>query len=60
MQASEIHDYASRLLKDHADKAQLIAAQRAVECEKRGDQSEAQDWRRIRDALKEMQGPHVS
>jgi hypothetical protein len=43
MQASEIHDYASRLLKDHADKAQLIAAQRAVECEKRGDQSEAQD-----------------
>jgi hypothetical protein len=60
MQASEIHDYASRLLKDHADKAQLIAAQRAVECEKRGDHSEAQDWRRIGDALKEMQGPHVS
>jgi hypothetical protein len=27
MQASEIHDYASRLLKDHGDKAQLIAAQ---------------------------------
>jgi hypothetical protein len=51
---------ASRLLKDHADKAQLIAAQRAVECEKRGDHSEAQDWRRIRDALKEMQGRHVS
>jgi hypothetical protein len=60
MQSSEVHDYASRLLKDHADKAQLIAAQRAVECEKRGDQSEAQDWRRIGDALKEMQGPHVS
>ena len=60
MQASEIHDYAGRLLKDHAEKAQLIAAQRALECEKRGDQSEAQDWRRIGDALKEMQGPHVS
>jgi hypothetical protein len=60
MQASEIHDYASRLRKDHGDKAQLIAAQRAVECEKRGDQGEAQDWRRICDALKEMQGPHVS
>jgi hypothetical protein len=57
MQASEIHDYASRLLKDHADKAQLIAAQRAVECEKRGDQSEAQDWRRIGDALKEICKP---
>jgi hypothetical protein len=60
MQSSEIHDYASRFLKDHGDKAQLIAAQRAVECEKRGDRSEAQDWRRIRDALKEMRGPHFS
>jgi hypothetical protein len=59
MQASEIHDYASRLLKDHADKAQLIAAQRAVECEKRGDQSEAQDWRRIGDALKESRLPSI-
>ena len=60
MQSSEIHDYASRLLKDHGDKAQLIAAQRAVECEKRGDSSEGQDWRRISDALKEMRGPHFS
>ena len=60
MQSSEIHDYASRLLKDHGAKAQLIAAQRAVECEKRGDRSEGQDWRRISDALKEMRGPHFS
>jgi hypothetical protein len=60
MQSSEIHDYASRLLKDHGDKAPLIAAQRAVECDKRGDCSEAQDWRRIRDALKEMRGPNFS
>jgi hypothetical protein len=60
VQSSEIHDYASRLLKDHGDKAQVIAAQRAVECEKRGDRSEAQDWRRIRDALEEMRGPHFS
>lgn len=60
MQASEIHDYASQLLKQHGDKAQLIAAQRALESERRGDHSEAQDWRRIRDTLKEMQGPPVS
>jgi hypothetical protein len=60
MQASEIHDYASQLLRQHGDKAQLIAAQRALECERRGDHSEAQDWRRIRDTLKEMQGPPVS
>jgi len=60
MQSSEVHDYARQLLTLHGDKAQLIAAQKAIECERRGDHREAQDWRRIRDALKEMQGPHVS
>ena len=57
MQASQVHDYATRLLREHGDKAQLIAAQRVLECEKRGDRSEAEDWRRIRDTLKEMKGP---
>ena len=56
MQASQVHDYATRLLREHGDKAQLIAAQRVLECEKRGDRSEAEDWRRIRDTLKEMNG----
>ena len=56
MQASQVHDYASRLLREHGDKAQLIAAQRVLECEKRGDRSEAENWRRIRDTLKEMKG----
>jgi hypothetical protein len=31
-----------------------------LECEKRGDRSEAEDWRRIRDTLKEMKGPLAS
>ena len=57
MQASQVHDYATRLLREHGDKARLIAAQRVLECEKRGDRSEAEDWRRIRDTLKEMKGP---
>lgn len=60
MQASEVHHYASRLLRDHGDKAQLIAARRAIECEKRGDKREAEDWRPICDALKEMKGPVAS
>ena len=60
MQISEVHDYASRLLREHGDKAQLIAAQRVLECEKCGDRSEAEDWRRIRDTLKEMKGPLAS
>jgi hypothetical protein len=57
MQISEVHNYASRLFREHGDKAQLIAAQRVLECETRGDRSEAEDWRRIRDTLKEMKGP---
>ena len=60
MQASQVHDYASQLLREHGDNAQLIAAQRVLECEKRGDRSEDEDWRRIRDTLNEMKGPVAS
>jgi hypothetical protein len=37
MQMSEIHDYARQLLGAYGDKARAIAAQKAVESEKRGD-----------------------
>lgn len=57
---SEVHEYARQLLELHGDKAELIAAQKAVECEKRGDSKEAESWRRVRAALKEMRSPHVS
>ena len=60
MQASEVHDYASQLLKLHGDQAEVIASQKALECEKSGDHQEAQNWRRIRDTILEMRGPHAS
>jgi hypothetical protein len=60
MQMSDIHDYARQLLGLHGDKARAIAAQKAVESDKRGEHQEAADWRRIRDALAEMRGPHFS
>jgi hypothetical protein len=60
MQASEVHNYASQLLRLHGDEAQIIAARKALECERQGDHREAEDWRRVRDALKEMKGPHES
>jgi hypothetical protein len=60
MQMSEIHDYARQLLSLHGDKARAVAAQKALDSEKRGDYQEAEDWRRIRDALAEMRGPHLS
>ena len=60
MQMSEIHDYARQLLSLHGDKARAVAAQKALESEKLGEQQQAEHWRRIRDALAEMRGPHVS
>jgi len=60
MHMSEIHDYARQLLDLHGDKARAVAAKKAVESEKRGEHQESEDWRRIRDALAEMRGPHFS
>jgi hypothetical protein len=44
MQMSEIHDYARQLLGVYGDKARALAAQKAVESEKRGEHHEAEDW----------------
>jgi Arc/MetJ family transcription regulator len=57
MNISEVHDYARRLVGAHGARAELEAAQRATECEKQGDKIQAQDWRRIQAALKEIRGP---
>lgn len=60
MDTKEIHDYARRFVGAHGDKAELEAAQKAAECERQGDKSQAEDWRRIQAAIKEMRGPHAS
>ena len=60
MEAREIHDYARRFVGAHGDKAELEAAQKAAECERQGQRTQAIDWRRIQAAIKEMRGPHSS
>lgn len=60
MDMNEIHDYARRFIGAHGDKAAIEAAQRAAECEKSGDNVQAEDWRRIEAVIKEMRGPHLS
>lgn len=60
MDMSEIHDYARRLLSAHGDKAELEAAQKAVEYEQLRETVQAEDWRRIQAAISEMRGPHSS
>lgn len=60
MEMNEIHDYARRFIGAHGNKAAMEAAQRAAECEKIGDEVQADDWRRIEAVIKEMRGPHAS
>lgn len=55
-----IHDYARRLIGVHGDKAEVEAAQRAALCERQGDKAQAEEWRKIQAAIKEMRGPHMS
>lgn len=60
MNMNEIHDYARRFMGTHGGKAEFEAAQKAAGCEKQGNKDQAEDWRRIEAAIKEMRGPHSS
>jgi hypothetical protein len=56
MHATQIEDYARRLLEAHGEKATAEAAQKAVAFEKAGDKEQAQTWRQIEAALLVMRG----
>jgi len=60
MQAMEIQEHARKLRDAHGDKAAVEAAQKAKSYEQQGDADQAQTWRRIELALRQMQGPHAS
>jgi len=60
MLAMEIQEHARRLRDAHGATALAEAAQKAKACEQQGDHEQAQNWRRIEAALREMQGPHAS
>jgi hypothetical protein len=60
MDSMAIHDYARRFIGAHGEKAEFEAAQRATICERQGEKDQADDWRRIQAAIKEMRGPRVS
>ena len=56
----DIHDYARQLLEAHGEMAVVEAAQKARNFEEMGETEEAEPWRGIEAALKQMRGPHVS
>ena len=60
MQATEIHATARQLFEAHGKKAIAEAAQKAAQLESSGLVDQAQDWRRIETALKQMAGPRES
>jgi hypothetical protein len=60
MDSMAIHDYARRFVGAHGDKAELEAAQRAAHCERQGEKKQAEDWRRIQAAIRQMRGPRAT
>ena len=60
MKEMDVHEVARRLFDAHGSSAISEAAQKAMACEKTGDQAQASQWRRVEAALKEMRGPHSS
>jgi hypothetical protein len=60
MEETVIAEYACQLRETHGDRAIAEAAQRAVACEERHEKEEAQTWRHVEAALREMRGPSVS
>ncbi|MBY6066859.1 hypothetical protein KUW17_08910 [Leisingera aquaemixtae] len=58
MDAIKAAEYARALYSAHGDKAEAEAAQKMRECEAAGKDSEAADWKAVRQAVRAMRGPH--
>lgn len=58
MLATEIQQQARMLLEAHGDKAVVEAAQKAKSLEDSGATEEAQVWRKVEAAIRQMRGPH--
>ncbi|HMN37393.1 MAG TPA: hypothetical protein PKD49_06740 [Hyphomicrobium sp.] len=60
MHATEIQAHARKLYEAMGPKALAEAAQKAKSLESGGNNEDAQTWRRIEAALRQMQGPRSS
>lgn len=58
METSKVAEYARALFEAHGDKAEAEAAQKAKHHEDAGDVKEAQVWRAVRAAIREIRGAH--
>jgi len=60
MEETEVYDYARMLLEARGAQAVIEAGQKAGAFELQGNKEEAETWRHIEAALKQMRGPHES
>jgi hypothetical protein len=60
MQEAQVIDYAKSLLDAHGDKAEAEAAARIRQFEEKNDKAQAETWRKVKAAIHEMRGPHLS
>jgi hypothetical protein len=60
MHAMDIQEHARKLRDARGDLALAQAAQKARDFEQQGDTKQAETWRKIEAALRNMQGPHLS
>jgi hypothetical protein len=60
MNAVEIHDHARKLYGVQGAKSLAEAAEMVRRYEQNGDKRLAEDWRRIQQALRQLNGPSVS
>jgi hypothetical protein len=52
--------YARELLSAHGDRAEAEAAQKAANFDAKGDKAQAESWRKVRKAIKELRSANVS
>lgn len=60
MDITQVEDYAHRLYAAHGDKAEAEAAQKAAAAKEAGDEKQAEDWNRIRNAIRALRGANAS
>jgi hypothetical protein len=60
MNAVEIQSHAQKLYQAHGTKALTEVAEKVRQFESRGEKEQAQDWKRIEQALQQMRGPNAS
>ena len=60
MDSLQIIQHAQQLFAAHGDKAEAEAAQKTTTFEANGDNEQAEIWRKIRGAIREMRPSHQS